>query len=200
MWFSPPYTDRCSIYTLGFEASEEEQRRRLYKQANYDGLTGLPNRYSFDEYAQRLLSTAERSKADMAVFYLDLNGFKAINDQLGHDAGDYVLEQVGSGLSQALRRGDMAARLGGDEFIVLVDPIENMDQLRMIKNRLERVVLGINGARLEPLRISASIGYAYTSDHGYELTKLMQIADADMYEQKRKHHQEIGSLITDTGV
>lgn len=183
-----------------FEASEEEQRRRLYKQANYDGLTGLPNRYSFDEYAQRLLSTAERSKADMAVFYLDLNGFKAINDQLGHDAGDYVLEQVGSGLSQALRRGDMAARLGGDEFIVLVDPIENMDQLRMIKSRLERVVLSINGARLEPLRISASIGYAYTSDHGYDLTTLMQTADADMYEQKRQHHEKVGSLILDAGV
>ncbi|WP_419811894.1 diguanylate cyclase domain-containing protein [Bacterioplanoides sp.] len=183
-----------------FEAGEEEKRRQLYQQANYDGLTGLPNRYSFDEYAQRLLSTAERSKADMAVFYLDLDGFKAINDQLGHDTGDYVLEQVGKGLASALRRGDMAARLGGDEFIVLVDPIETMDQLLMIQKRLQRVVEDINGPRLAPLSISASIGYAYTSDHGYDLSELMKTADTEMYRQKRRHHEVTGSFVTNTGV
>ncbi|ASP39790.1 hypothetical protein CHH28_14415 [Bacterioplanes sanyensis] len=170
-----------------FEALEEAQRQQLYQKANYDTLTGLPNRYHFEEYANRLLSTAERTKASVALLFLDLNGFKAINDQLGHDTGDYVLEQVGNQLLEDLRRGDMAARIGGDEFVVIIDPVASIEQLLVIIERLRATVDAVNGSRIEPLSVSASIGFAYTDAHGYELEELMRIADNAMYEEKRRH-------------
>lgn len=168
-----------------FELLEEAQRKQLYKKANYDMLTGLPNRHLFQEYAARILATAERKSGSVALLFLDLNGFKAVNDQLGHEEGDYVLELVGGQLQNDLRRGDMAARVGGDEFVVLIDPVESVDQLLAIIDRVRRAVDRVNTPRLGPLSISASIGFSYTDIHGYELSELMQIADKAVYEEKR---------------
>lgn len=183
------------MYTIHsrFEAGEEEKRHQLYRQANYDALTGLPNRYMFEEYAQRILATCERSKTQAAILYLDLNGFKAINDNLGHENGDWVLEQVGKKLTQALRRGDMAARVGGDEFVILIDPMDSMEQLLQILERLRSLVHSINDSRLENYPVSASIGFAYSAVQGYELTELMRIADGAMYQEKRARRRQDGT-------
>lgn len=185
-----------TLYRLMFvlhsrhEADEELQREVLYRQANYDSLSGLPNRFHFEEYAQRLLSTAQRSHTDMALFYIDLNGFKAVNDNLGHEAGDAILSRVGNSLSSMLRRGDMAARIGGDEFVVIVDPVADMDRLLLILEKLRNLILAANSEDFSPYHVSASLGFAYTRVHGYELQDLMRIADSAMYEEKKAHHRQ----------
>lgn len=187
-----------TVYRLMFvlhsqhEADEELQRKLLYQQANYDSLSGLPNRFHFEEYAQRLLSTAQRSHTDMALFYIDLNGFKAVNDNLGHEAGDAILSRVGNSLGGMLRRGDMAARIGGDEFVVIVDPVADMDILMAILKKLRKLILAANSEEFSPYHVSASVGFAYTRVHGYELQDLMRVADSAMYEEKRVHHREKG--------
>jgi len=173
-----------------FEANEELKRQQLYHQANYDSLTALPNRYHFEDYALRLLSTAQRSQQDVALFYLDLNGFKAVNDNLGHEAGDLVLRRVGSALSKTLRRGDMAARIGGDEFVVIVDPVDDMESLMTVMEKLRDLVFDVNSAEFSPYEVSASLGFAYTRVHGHQLSTLMRIADGAMYEEKKHHHRQ----------
>lgn len=172
------------------EADEEIRRQQLYRQANYDALSGLPNRYYFEDYASRLLSTAQRSNTDLALFFIDLNGFKAINDNLGHDIGDQVLERVGSALASALRRGDMAARVGGDEFTVLVDPVLDMERLLLLMEKIRGIILSVNSPDFAPYHVSASLGFAYTRVHGFDLTNLTRIADGAMYEEKRNHHSQ----------
>jgi len=124
------------------------------------------------------------------LFYIDLNGFKAVNDNLGHEAGDAILSRVGNSLSSMLRRGDMAARIGGDEFVVIVDPVADMDRLLLILEKLRNLILAANSEDFSPYHVSASLGFAYTRVHGYELQDLMRIADSAMYEEKKAHHRQ----------
>lgn len=163
----------------------EYQHQLLYRKANYDELTGLPNRYHFEDYASRLLSSAERSGTHLAILFIDLNGFKRINDEMGHAAGDSVLAAVGAALNKLIRRGDMAARLGGDEFVVLVDPISDNDQLNSVIDKLHRLIANTHYEHSKRYPLSASLGCAFTEIHGYDLRNLLRVADMAMYHDKQ---------------
>ncbi len=163
----------------------EYQHKLLYRKANYDELSGLPNRYHFEDYAVRLLSSAERNGTHLAILFIDLNGFKRINDEMGHEAGDNVLAAFGAVLNKLIRRGDMAARLGGDEFVVLVDPISDNDQLNGVIDKLHRLIANTRYEHCERYPLSASLGCAFTEIHGYDLRNLLRVADMAMYHDKQ---------------
>jgi diguanylate cyclase (GGDEF)-like protein len=166
--------------------------------ALHDELTGLPNRRLFDDRLQNALGRAERDKHRVALFTLDLDGFKSINDTLGHDAGDLLLQRVAKNLEGAIRKTDTLARLGGDEFsLIAIDlgsgvngalhPILLPQTQRIFTNLLQAVELPVQigvGDAATQVQVSASVGVAVFPDDGREANALIRLADQRMYEQK----------------
>jgi diguanylate cyclase len=156
----------------------EAARQALHHQAHHDPLTGLPNRDRLNAYA-----TTQHGRA-LAVLMLDLNGFKQVNDTLGHVVGDRLLEEIGHRLSAGLRDGDLAARMGGDEFIVLL-PGASRDEARELADRLRddiRRPVDVDGS---PVSVGTSIGIACrAAGEQTSLDTLIRAADAAMYDDK----------------
>lgn len=153
--------------------------KRLLHEARHDSLTGLPNRAFFNESLVRSLANAERSSRKVGLLYIDLNGFKQVNDQRGHDAGDEVLQQVARLFQSVARAGDLVARLGGDEFAVLIPEISGAAELEAIAQRYR-------GIRVEnrDLVVTGSVGYSVYPEHGNDAGALMRTADERMYGEK----------------
>jgi diguanylate cyclase (GGDEF)-like protein len=173
---------------LSFEMRRDRHQKVLFKQANYDALTRLPNRFYFEDAARRILVNAGRQKEGVLLLFVDLNGFKKINDSLGHDAGDKVLKEVARALTSVLRQSDLAARLGGDEFAILINGISN---LTAVLHMIEKVRLVLGSLQVEGVptdKVSGSVGFAYTLQHGYDLKKLLKVADNSMYGEKSFHY------------
>ncbi|GLK67118.1 GGDEF domain-containing protein [Hansschlegelia plantiphila] len=147
-------------------------------QARHDPLTGLPNRAGL---RRAMVARRERS---VALLYLDLDGFKAINDSHGHGAGDRLLNMAAERLRRLLRTDDVAARIGGDEFVVLVHGLDRTQAPAFA----ERLIHSLSAVyQLEPnvtVRIGVSVGVALAPDHGDELSELLDAADAALYRAK----------------
>lgn len=181
----------CVIYLMHFsvEVQREKHQKMLFKQANYDALTKLPNRFYFEDAARRILLNAQRERLGVLLLFVDLNGFKAINDNLGHDAGDKVLKAVARALKLVLRQSDLAARLGGDEFVVLIDDIKD---LTAVLHMIEKIRHALHGLRVEGVptdKVSGSVGFSFTLQHGYDLQTLLKVADNSMYGEKHFHYK-----------
>jgi diguanylate cyclase (GGDEF)-like protein/PAS domain S-box-containing protein len=168
---------------------EKAWASQMHRLAHHDPLTGLPNRLVFEERLDGALERARRSGARVALVFIDLNGFKAINDRFGHSAGDQLLRHTASRLRNALRGSDSVARLGGDEFVAILEGLaaeqEPADEARAIADKL---LAALNppvslGETLQP--IGASLGIALFPDHGQSRDRLIHIADMAMYEAKR---------------
>ncbi len=169
-----------------YDVSErKEMELQLENLAHYDSLTGLPNRMLLHDRLEQAIATAERQRQHFALLFIDLDGFKPVNDEHGHGVGDAVLKLVGERLNLVIRGMDTAARLGGDEFVVILTDIHN-------RENTERVAEKIIGELSEPyqvagktLSISASIGASlYPSDQKAALD-LLRTADEAMYQAKR---------------
>jgi diguanylate cyclase len=156
----------------------------LAHQAYHDTLTDLPNRLLFKERLERALQRAEQNKWGVAVLFLDLDGFKHVNDSLGHEAGDILLVAVADRLRGCLRAQDLAGRLGGDEFIVLLEGLASVDvALRTTERIIEELHVAFTvGGRT--LFVSASIGIAYSKDGQERAEELLRRADIAMYQAK----------------
>ncbi len=156
----------------------------LYHQANYDVLTGLPNRNMFHDRLELALKKAARSTAQLALMMLDLDFFKQINDTLGHDAGDELLKQAAERMQGCVRDFDTVCRMGGDEFMILVENFSEIRVPREIAQRLLEelvkpfVIFGREG------RISASIGVAMSSPQAMDKEALKKHADIALYQAK----------------
>ncbi len=165
--------------------------RRLAHLAHHDQLTGLANRTSFRERVTHALARARRRQEPFAVLLLDLDKFKAVNDNMGHEAGDILLQTVSGRLCQAVRDTDTVARLGGDEFAVLLDaPTGKLDAVAIA----ERILDGLREpAQLKDERfvITSSVGVAVYPEGGEDLDALVAAADAAMYEAKRSGRNTI---------
>ncbi|GGN82019.1 hypothetical protein GCM10010112_59090 [Actinoplanes lobatus] len=163
----------------------ELHMNELTQQAFHDSLTGLPNRKQLLDRAETAVEIASSTGTRVGLLLLDLNGFKQVNDTVGHHAGDVLLQLVAKRLQGVVRRPDLVARLGGDEFSVLLtgDPDEKAAIAvgERICERL-REPFDIEG---EPVRIGASIGVALFPDHATEFEAMMREADAYMYQAKR---------------
>jgi diguanylate cyclase (GGDEF)-like protein len=157
-----------------------------------DGLTGLPNARSLFLRLDAEMATAHATHSRLAVLVADMDGFKQINDEFGHAAGNRVLQRTAAALRDSFRDGDYAARMGGDEFVLLApnaDPASILNRLEQL-NRLVasacREVCPCDGLRL-------SIGAAFYPEDGNDAEELLTRADERMYEMKRQHHGEQGS-------
>ena len=164
----------------------KEHKARLEQIAYNDALTGLPNRLLLRDRMQQALAQAKRHERLVAVCYLDLDGFKPINDSYGHKAGDQVLIEMGRRLQQAVRTGDTVARLGGDEFVLLMLDLYSIGELEQILGRLLQAIMQPFALPDENVTVSASIGIALHPLDDSEADTLLRHANQAMYEAKQQ--------------
>ncbi|MBM4208238.1 MAG: diguanylate cyclase [Gammaproteobacteria bacterium] len=173
-----------------------ESERRLHRMAYYDKLTELPNRQFFYEHLQSMIALAERQNLKLAVLFLDLDGFKRINDTLGHHIGDIVLQMTGERLHTSLRfsdamirmgtnqHGDSLARLAGDEFTVLLSSISHINDAAIVADRICRHLAEPYIVDDHELYTTTSIGISVYPDNGESAEELLKNADLAMYYAK----------------
>jgi diguanylate cyclase (GGDEF)-like protein/PAS domain S-box-containing protein len=162
-----------------------ERRRlqeRLERLAHYDSLTALPNRALFFDRLESAVARARREERRFALLFVDLDGFKAVNDHFGHDAGDYLLFEIARRLRAAIRDSDTAGRMGGDEFTILLDniskPEDAMAVADKIRSSLAEPIEIPTGARVS---VGASVGIAVFPDDGADGESVLKAADSAMY-------------------
>lgn len=161
----------------------EELRRRLQHEALHDGLTGLPNRTSIVAGLEAALHGRPPGTARMAVFFIDCDGFKLVNDQHGHAAGDRVLCAIADRILDSVRSGDLVGRLGGDEFVVVADPIEGEQEARALAGRIRAAVRRPIETEASVVTPAVSIGVALSGDDATP-ARLLHDADLAVYEAK----------------
>ena len=179
------------LWTLRYGLEEEIDQRKLAEirveqMARRDPLTHLPNRRGLYDELNRLIHRSERYRFSSAVVYIDLDGFKSINDRFGHEIGDLLLIQVSKLFQEIVRKTDTVARIGGDEFIVLITDIDGPTHLAKKIDELINAAsspISFNG-RSES--VSASIGIALYPDHGNNSAELLHYADQAMYQAKKE--------------
>ena len=161
----------------------EEKIRYL---ATHDGMTGLANREMFNELVNLAIESARRYGRKLSVLFLDLDGFKEINDSLGHEFGDRILIEIAERVKKCVRASDVVARLGGDEFVVLVPEVKDISQLNMIaKNILSTVSRPVETFGRQRT-VTASIGISIFPIDAQNASALMKNADTAMYRAKEK--------------
>jgi diguanylate cyclase (GGDEF)-like protein/PAS domain S-box-containing protein len=164
-----------------------EQRQadeKIHRLAYYDSMTGLPNRTLLTDRFIIAAASAQRRSRKVAVFFLDLDNFKAINDTIGHTYGDQLLMKVGEQLTLKMRRSDTLARLGGDEFIILQANVGSMEEVYRLAVRMLEIFKKPWLLDDREFYVTASIGISVYPDDGYTLQELMKNADAAMYRAK----------------
>lgn len=172
----------CTVHDISEQQEKEEMLTHL---AFHDSLTGLPNRLLFYERLQHDLLHAKRNANLMAVLFLDLDGFKAVNDSLGHETGDQLLKMVAGRLTLCCREDDTVARLGGDEFTIILSSIQSLANMDRIAQNILAAISEDFLIHHHKIYISISIGISiYPSDH-QEAEMLLKYADDAMYQAKK---------------
>lgn len=161
-----------------------EQQKTMEKLANFDGLTGLPNRQFFMENLRIELEKSMRSNTNLVLMYFDLDGFKGVNDSLGHETGDKLLIEVGKRAKKILRKSDVISRLGGDEFLIL---LHNEPNDFLLCDIAQRLIEGLNkpfDIDTWEVQIGVSIGIAKATDSDFKVSEFVSNADIAMYRSK----------------
>ena len=165
-------------------SKQREAEETIWQQANFDSLTGLPNRRMFRDRLEQEIKKSERTGSLLAVMFLDMDHFKEVNDTLGHNQGDALLKEVSERLQASVRDIDTVARLGGDEFVILLTQMDDSTALdKVAKNILANLVKPFN-LGTEPVYISASIGITLYPIDATEFEDLLKNADQAMYAAK----------------
>ena len=162
------------------------QKDILHHQAHHDALTGLPNRILFGDRLEHGLKLAERQLSKLALFFIDLDNFKQINDSLGHHIGDKVLMVVAERLKAKIRKEDTLARLGGDEFTVIMENLEDIQQVSVLAQNIQAVLTQPIHIEGHTLYISCSIGISFYPQDAKNANDLVKYADAAMYKAKEE--------------
>jgi diguanylate cyclase (GGDEF)-like protein len=161
------------------------QRHHLEQIAYHDALTGLPNRLLLSDRLELSIAHAERNNDSLAVCYLDLDGFKPVNDSLGHAAGDEVLRVISQRLKKVVRGDDTIARMGGDEFVILLgNQKSTSNYMDLLDRLLHEAALPIQ-IQNDTAKVTASIGVSFFPKDGDKPESLLQCADEAMYQAKR---------------
>lgn len=181
-----PGSGGASLWMMVDITQSKAHEARMERAALHDALTGLPNRLLLGDRLKQAIAGAERNGHVFALAYLDLNGFKQINDNHGHDAGDEVLKAVAARLHAGLRASDTVARLGGDEFVVLLTPALAPADAEPVLNRLlDALSQPITLSSGEQVAVGSSLGLAHFPADGRTPDALMRHADEAMYANKR---------------
>jgi len=180
------YLDHRRVFVATMRDVTERKRSeaRVVHMATHDALTDLPNRHLFLERTDQALMRAERERCKVAVLFLDLDGFKQVNDTRGHDAGDLVLIEVARRVRALLRKEDILARQGGDEFIVALPHIADAGHAELVAQKIIDVVGTPYDVGGEQVRIGVSIGIGLYPDDGESVSAVLKHADTAMYSAK----------------
>jgi diguanylate cyclase len=177
---------RMDERTSQMNVSLEHANKQLQSLASEDALTGIPNRNAFMDQAEAAMNRCRQSERPLTILFMDLDGFKTINDSLGHSSGDKLLKAFSQHLIRSMRHEDVIARLGGDEFVMLLEGLGERDAV-------EKVARGVLARMQEdffidgvPLRVTASIGIASYPADSDTVDSLLKQADLAMYEAKQK--------------
>jgi len=177
------------------DASRDRQRsqERLYQQANYDALTGLANRMLFFDRLNQTLEHVTRHGNTLAILFIDIDGFKDVNDRHGHLAGDQLLVQIAGALKESVRKEDTVARLGGDEFAVLMPRLDKSRDVTHLASKVLKAIAQPFKVDVGEVTVSASVGVALSSDSGNDSARLIKCADMAMFRAKKhgKHRFEL---------
>ncbi len=173
-------------------------QRRVSHQAQYDVLTGLLNRKSFEETLAAMIETAKGRDTLLAVLFIDLDKFKQVNDVYGHDMGDELLKAVARQLRSTVRDGDAVARLGGDEFMIVLNGLREPESATVVADKIVKALSTPFRIRGKELHISASVGISLFPDDGRDVEALVKSADTTMYAVKGsgKNHYKIKTAST----
>ena len=187
--YSAPLVDSTGVYRgrVWYFRDITEHRlaaERVQYLAYYDGLTGLPNRTLFRDHLTNVLAGARRQKGKIAVLFLDLDGFKNINDSLGHSIGDLLLQEVAQRLKKWGREQDTIARFGGDEFLILLTDVKSIHDTAAAAERLMDTMTAEFLVRGHSINISCSVGISIFPEHGADGETLISNADTAMYSAK----------------
>ena len=175
----------ADFVALGITASDRrEAEEKLREMANYDRLTGLPNRSLFMDRLAQGLAKARRARQRVALLFIDVDRFKSINDSLGHHSGDTVLRSIGKRLLGCVRASDTVARLGGDEFTVVLENCQDAEFITMICERILAAVVEPISLGQTEVNLTCSIGISLFPNDGADGDVLLQNADSAMYKAK----------------
>ena len=183
--FSSRSMGETLIENLRLKRVAEESERKVKQLAFYDQLTGLPNRFLFEDRLKQVTSKHHRDGNKFALLFIDLDGFKQINDEHGHQSGDELLQNLSRKFESALRNEDTCARMGGDEFLVILPDIK-LDGALKVAEKLLSVTSTPVSLSVGSVQVSASIGLAIFPDHAQSPEDLVVKADKAMYLAKDK--------------
>jgi diguanylate cyclase (GGDEF)-like protein len=167
--------------------------------ATHDSLTGLHNRASLTDALQHAVSKARRNNESLAVFFIDLDGFKTVNDTLGHATGDHLLREIARRLRAKIRDSDLVARLGGDEFVVMVESVTDRTGLQLLSSKILATVGEPMQLQGHEVTVTTSIGIAIFPDDGADVSTLLANADLAMYRAKALGHNRANEYSADLG-
>jgi len=169
------------FYDITYRKQSEE---KLYQLAHFDPLTQLSNRHAFMDRLAESLEKAKRYESRCAIFYMDLDGFKTINDTYGHNAGDEVLIQTSNRLQKIIRKSDMVARMGGDEFTVIIENYSDTRSLSQLAHKMINAVSEDIRLQDSSVKVTTSIGISIYPDDALDMESVLKHADNAMYRAK----------------
>ena len=170
--------------TLRYAMERKIAEAKLARLAHYDPLTNVPNRILFRDRLSRVLERARRGQQTVALFFIDLDGFKQVNDTLGHEAGDELIRTVAERLSHCMRRSDSVARIGGDEFTVILEDVDTTSDIVNVARKAIDVISRPVMLGGQQVFVGASIGIAVFPEAGEDVDSLLKHADMAMYQAK----------------
>lgn len=176
---------RAGLIAFSDITDQKREHQRVTDLALHDTVTGLPNRLLLADRAAQAMAAARRLGIGLALIYLDLDGFKAVNDRHGHDTGDLVLREVARRLAQLSRESDTSARVGGDEFALLISNVDHYDIARQVAGKLLAAISQPIPTPAGEQWVGASMGISLFPGDGANLEALIQRADEAMYQAKR---------------
>jgi len=168
---------------------KREQEEKLKHLALHDALTGLPNRKYLFEQLSQLIIQASRHNRKLAIIFLDIDNFKYINDNYGHEVGDKVLLAIAETIKYHLRPGDIIGRIGGDEFVIILDDIAKLEDINIIANKLNKAIENIpnyikSKLEIDILKVTFSMGISIFPDDSNDINELIKFADIALYKAK----------------
>ena len=182
---------RCYLYQVHDLSVRKAAEYQLARLAHFDALTGLANRTRLRDEADGMLARAHRQGQRLAVVFLDIDNFKQVNDSLGHDAGDRLLQSVAQRLKACVRETDCVARLGGDEFVVMLSDIINPEDVSVVTEKVRMALSEPFDLEGQEVPVSSSLGVSVYPDDAIDLQKLFRCADSALYHAKAEGRNNV---------